>query len=171
MNGIKKFVFDWVIPFVVAIILAVLINKFLIFKIMVPTSSMFPTIKPQDRIMATRVHNVKNLKRGDIVIFASKELGETLIKRLIGLPGDEVDVMDDGSVFINGKKINEPYVINKSDKTGSFKVPAGHYLFFGDNRGDSLDSRYWKQPYIPASAIQGKAQFIIYPFNRIGMLK
>jgi signal peptidase I len=116
MDGIKKFIFDWVVPFVVAIILALLINKFLIFKILVPTSSMFPTIKPQDRIMAIRVHNVKNLKRGDIVIFESKELGETLIKRLVGLPGDSVKVTEDGSVYINDVKSDESYVINKSNK-------------------------------------------------------
>lgn len=171
MDSIKKFIFDWVVPFAVAIILALLINKFLIFKILVPTSSMFPTIKPQDRIMATRVHNVKNLKTGDIVIFESKELGETLIKRLIGLPGDTVQVMENGSVLINDKKINQSYVINKSTKTGIFKVPEDHYLFFGDNRSDSLDARYWKQAYISASDIKGKAQFVIYPFNRVGMLK
>lgn len=171
MDSIKKFIFDWVVPFVVAIILALLINKFLIFKILVPTSSMFPTIKPQDRIMATRVHNVKNLKTGDIVIFESKELGETLIKRLIGLPGDTVQVMENGSVLINNKKIDQSYVINKSTKTGIFKVPENHYLFFGDNRSDSLDARYWKQPYISSSDIKGKAQFVIYPFNRVGMLK
>jgi len=171
MNGIKKFIFDWVVPFAVAIILALLINKFLIFKILVPTSSMFPTIKPQDRIMATRVHNVNNLKRGEIVIFESKELGETLIKRLVGLPGDSVKVMEDGSVYINNVKSDEPYVINKSNKTATFKVPEGHYLFLGDNRSDSLDARYWKQPYIAAADIKGKAKFIIFPFNRVGMLK
>lgn len=171
MNGIKKFIFDWVVPFGVAIILALLINKFLVFKIVVPTSSMFPTIKPDDRIMSTRVHNVKNLKREDIVIFESKELGETLIKRLIGLPGETVQVNEDGSVYINNKELDEPYVINKSNKPGIFKVPAEHYLFFGDNRADSLDARWWKEPYISAKDIKGKGKFIIFPFNRVGMLK
>lgn len=171
MKNVKKFVFDWVVPFVVAVVLALIINKFLAFKILVPTSSMFPTIKPQDRIMATRIYDVKKLKRGEIVIFDSKELGETLVKRLIGLPGETVQVKEDGSVYINDKKIDEPYVINKSNKTGIFKVPEDHYLFFGDNRSDSWDGRFWKQPFISSKDIQGKAKFIIYPFNRAGMLK
>jgi signal peptidase I len=158
-------------PFVVAIILALLINKFLIFKILVPTASMFPTIKPNDRIMATRVHKVENLKRGEIVIFDSEELHETLVKRLIGLPGDKVEVKEDGAVYINDKKTDEPYVINKSDKPGVFKVPEDHYLFFGDNRSDSWDARSWKQPYISSKYIKGKAKFVIFPFNRVGMLK
>ena len=171
MKTLKSLVFDWVIPIILAIIIALLINKFLFFKIYVPTSSMYPTIKPGDRIIAARVHNLSKLKRGDKVVFYSKELEETLIKRLIGLPGDSVEIKNDGTVYINGKEYEEPYVIEKSDMAGSFKVPAGEYLFLGDNRADSRDSRYWKDPYIEGSEIKGKALFILFPFGRAGKMQ
>lgn len=171
MKSLKSLFIDWIMPIVLAIIIAFGVNKFLFFKILVPTSSMYPTIKPMDRIIAGRVHNVKNLKRGDKIVFYSKEFQETLIKRLIGLPGDSVEVKEDGTLYINNVKVEEPYVIEKGGRTGSFKVPQDMYLFLGDNRADSKDSRYWAQPYIEASEIKGKALFIIYPFSRMGKLK
>lgn len=174
MNSLKlivSFIKEWLIPIAIALVIALLINKFLIFKIVVPTESMVPTIMPGDRIMSLRVHNPANLKRGNIVVFNSKELKMTLVKRLIGLPGDTVELKEGGVLYINGNKVAEPYVVNKDTKTGSFKVPAGHYLFFGDNRPVSEDARYWQQPYISGDDILGRAVFTIYPFNRAGKLK
>ncbi|SKA96711.1 signal peptidase I [Caloramator quimbayensis] len=172
MDSIKVFVKEWVIPIVIAFIIALAINKFLFFKILVPTESMYPTIKVQDRIFVTRVYHPENLKRGDIVVFYSDELGERLVKRLIGLPGDKIDIKD-GTVYINGKKYEEPYVVNKDDYTASepFVVPDGEYFFLGDNRANSLDSRYWQYSYIKADKIEGKAIFTLFPFNRMGVLK
>lgn len=170
MNA-KKIFKDYIIPILVAIILAVLIRQFLFFKIMVPTASMYPTIKDNDQIIVTRIYNRNSLKRGDIVVFKSVELKEELIKRLIGLPNDTIKINEDGSVYVNGEKINQSYVVNNGGKFGAFKVPAGHYFFLGDNRSNSLDSRYWQNPYIDWSDIEGKARFIIYPFNRFGDLK
>lgn len=172
MNAVKGLFKEWILPIGVAIVLAVLINKFIFFNILVPTESMFPTIKPNDRIVVTRVHNVNKLKRGDIVVFYSEELKDTLIKRLIGLPGDSIDIKDDGSVYVNGNKINQPYVVYGGGKSGSYKVPQGEYFFLGDNRANSKDSRYWvNSSYIPAKEIKGKALFILYPFSRMGSLK
>lgn len=103
MESIKKIFSSWIFPIIIAVILALLIKNFLFFNIKVPSESMFPTIKPGDRIFVTRVHNKGNLKRGDIVVFHSNELKEDLIKRLIGLPGDTVEVRNDGSVYVNSK--------------------------------------------------------------------
>jgi len=171
MKDLKRFLMDWIIPVAIAIILALAINKYLIFKIYVPTSSMYPTIKPKDRIMSSRVHNVNKLKRGDIVVFYSDELGETLVKRLIGLPGEKIEIKPDGAVYINNEKLDEPYVKNKDLRSGEFQVPKDSYFFLGDNRRDSRDSRYWKNPYIAKEKIMGKALFVIFPFDRIGGLK
>lgn len=172
INKTKAFIFDWIIPIAVAILVAVLINKFLLFKIKVPTGSMIPTVEENDQIFVTRVYNPSKLERGDIIVFKSKELNdEFLLKRLIGLPGDKVDIKNDGKVYINGELLDEPYVKNPSPKEGSFVVPEGKYFMLGDNRAISNDARYWKEPYIDGKDIEAKAGFRIYPFNRIGVVK
>lgn len=165
-----KFIKEWIIPLLIAVLLAGAINYLLIFKIRVPTPSMVPTIMPKDQIFVTRVHGFTKLKRGDIIVFKSDELKEVLVKRLIGLPGDTVDVKK-GYVYINGTKYNDYFVKNRDDYDGSFKVPAGKYFFMGDNRDVSYDGRYWKEKYIPRSKIMGKALLRVYPFNKIGILK
>jgi len=159
---------NWVIPIVAAIILAALIRQFIFFQVTVPTTSMYPTIKTDDKITVTRVYKKENLKRGDIIVFKSDELRETLIKRLIGLPGDEIVIKNKGQVFINGVKTEEPYVVYPEDLDKKFKIPKNKYFFLGDNRVNSLDARRWKNPYIDSKDIVGKAQFIISPFKRFG---
>lgn len=163
----KIIIKDYIAPIIIAIILAFFIRKFVIFQISVPSESMYPTIKIGDRIMVTRIYNLKNLKRGDIIVFDSKELDKPLIKRLIGLPGDKITV-DKGYVYINGQKLEEEYVVNNENYSGNFELPQGKYLFFGDNRANSFDARKWQNPYIDGSDIRGKARFVIYPFKRIG---
>lgn len=169
--AVKNFLKDWIAPIGAAIVIAFLINRFLFFQVSVPSKSMYPTIKPGDRIIVTRVYNKEKLKRGDTIVFYSDELGETLIKRLIGLPGDKIKINDNGEVYINGKKIDEPYVVYNGGKGGEYEVPKGHYFFMGDNRANSWDSRYWKESYISEEDIKGEARFIIFPFNRFGTFK
>ncbi|WP_298844069.1 signal peptidase I [Clostridium sp.] len=168
MKSLKYLIKEWLLPILAAIILAMLIKEFLFYQVKVPSGSMYPTIKVGDRIIVTKVYNKKKLKSGDIVVFKSDELKEVLIKRLIGLPGDEVVVKDKGRVFINGSEIVQPYVVNKEDLDIKFKVPQNKYLFFGDNRANSFDARRWVNPYIDGKNIKGKAQFITYPFKRFG---
>jgi signal peptidase I len=173
-NEVKGIVREWILPLISAVVIALLINKFLFFLARIPSTSMHPTLKVEDRIFVTRIYNKNNLKRGDIVLFNSKELGSILVKRLIGLPGESVEVKVEGediAVYINGTKLDEPYVSSISKKGGSFQVPEDSYLFLGDNRRDSLDSRYWKSPYIYKGDIIGKAWAILFPFSRISMLK
>ncbi len=166
----KSFIYEWVIPFIIAIIAAFLLNKYVFFIMKVPSSSMYPTIQIGDFGIVTRVYNTANLKRGDVVIFKSVELNETLVKRLIGLPGDNVKVSENGDVYINDEKIEQDYIQNNGGKYGEYDVPEGSYFFLGDNRSNSLDSRYWETKYIDAKYIEGKGQFIIFPFNRISKL-
>ncbi|AJA46952.1 putative signal peptidase I-2 [Clostridium pasteurianum DSM 525 = ATCC 6013] len=168
---IIKEILSYTLCIMAAVILAILVNKLILFKIKVPTASMYPTIKINDQIFVTRIYNKDNLKTGDIVVFKSKELKEELVKRLIGIPNDTVEITDKGIVYVNGKQLDEPYVINNGGKSGIYKVPEGHYFFLGDNRMNSRDSRYWNNPYIDSSDIEGKAQIIVYPFNRFGFLK
>lgn len=170
-SKIAREIVSYLICIVAVIVLTMVVNKLILFKIKVPTPSMYPTIKVNDQIFVTRIHNKDNLKRGDIIVFHSKELKEELVKRLIGLPNDTVEITDKGLVYVNGNKLDEHYVVNNGGKSGVYKVPAGHYFFLGDNRMNSLDSRYWSNPYIDSSDIEGKAQITVYPFSRFGVLK
>jgi signal peptidase I len=172
MEIVKRIFKDWVLPIIAAIIIAFVINKLVFFNVTVPTGSMLPTINLDDKILVTRVHSMKNLNHGDVVVFHSDELGEDLIKRLIGLPNDEVEIRDDGSVYINGEKTDESYVVYPGGRAGvNFKVPDDGYFFMGDNRANSKDARYWQDPFISKKDIMGKARIIISPFSRFGKLK
>jgi len=169
-NNIIKFLKDWVMPIISAAIIYLLLNKFVFFNVQVPTGSMIPTINIDNRAVVTRIYNLDNLKRGDVIVFYSDELRERLVKRLIGLPGDKIEIKN-GIVSINGEQLQEDYVKNKDKYSGSFEVPEGKYFFLGDNRPVSKDARYWINPYIDSSAIEGKAQFIFYPFADFKSLK
>lgn len=161
---------EWVLCIGVALILAILINKFLIFKVYIPSGSMIPTLNVGDQLFATRIYNYDNIKRGDILVFKSDELNDTLIKRVIGLPGDKV-VIENGVVSVNGKVLKEDYVKNV-DTTfdGTYDVPEGKYFFLGDNRRDSYDSRKWDNPYIDQDDIEAKARLKVYPFSDFGFV-
>lgn len=169
-DPVKKFIKGWVIPFGIEILVLLFVIKFLFFFVVVPSGSMIPTIDEASVLFATRVHDPTTLERGDIVVFQSDELGLTLVKRLIGLPGDTVILDKDGKLSINGEPVEEPYVFHKAAVSGKFRVPEGHYLFFGDNRSGSNDARMWVQPYISGDKIQGKAQFTIWPVANFGKL-
>ena len=166
----SSFLTDWILPVGLALIIAVLIKQFLIFKVYIPSGSMIPTINKGDHLFVSRVYNLDNIKRGDILVFNSEELNEKLIKRLIGLPGDEISIVD-GQVSVNGEKLKEDYVKNNDDFSGEFKVPEGKYFFLGDNREISLDSRKWQNPYIDGKDIEAKAQIRVYPFSDFGSIK
>lgn len=169
-SKIKYLIFEWLIPIVVAIIIALLLNKFVFFIMKIPSASMDPTLKVGDYGIVTRVYNKNNLKRGDVVIFDSVELNETLVKRLIGLPGDKIKITDEGEIYINGEKFNQDFIIYNGGVSGDYEVPEGCYFFLGDNRANSWDSRYWQTKYIESKYIEGKGQFVIFPFNRISKL-
>ena len=140
------------------------------FTVYIPSGSMIPTLNIHDRLVVTKVYNPENLERQDIVVFKSEELNEVLIKRLIGLPGDKVSIIN-GTVFINGEELQEDYVKNNDNFSGEFTVPDGEYFLLGDNRRESRDGREWKNPTIEAEDIIGKAQIKIFPFSDIGWIK
>ena len=167
-------ILEWLITIVAALIISFLINKFLIFKVYIPSESMYPTLKVKDQLFVTKMYSRDSIQRGDILVFFSDEFNELLIKRVIGLPGDDIVVKASGEVLVNGEVLEETYVVQK-DETAifdlEFKVPEDKYFFLGDNRANSLDSRYWSEPYIDFEDIRGEARIIIYPFNRIRILK
>ena len=173
INNKKKYSFfiEWIIPVIAAFLIAILVNKFIIFNVYIPSTSMVPTINVGDRLMVNRVFNKDNIKRGDILVFYSEELQETLIKRVIGLPGDKI-VIKDGIVNVDGQDLEENYVKNNdySDKELIYEVPEGKYFFLGDNRPVSKDSRRWINPYIDEDDIKGKVILRFYPIKDFGSI-
>lgn len=175
VSDLKGIFFDWVVPVVIALAIALLINKFLIFKVEIPSKSMVPTLNVDDQLFASRVYNVNNLERGDIVIFYFKPREELFIKRLIGLPGDTVEIKL-GKVWVNGEEIQEDYVKNPQSTDGVYNVPEGKFFFLGDNRANSDDARKWEADgygitYIDKSDIKGKALLKVYPFRDFGAIE
>lgn len=161
---------EWLLAIICAIFLATIINKLLAFTVLIPSPSMVPTLNIEDRLLVLR-KDADNLNSGDIVVFYSQEFSERFIKRLIGMPGDHIEIKN-GVVYRNGTELNEDYVKNiDTSYNGTFDVPSDKYFFLGDNRSNSKDSRYWKNPYVDKSDIEGTAIFKYYPFSDIGTLK
>lgn len=126
----------------------------------IQSGSMEPTLMTGDRALINQMAYIGNreIKRGDIVVFWFEEQQEYFGKRVIGLPGDEIS-FEDGKVYINGEILDESSYLDPSVETlcvKEFTVPEGSYFLLGDNRRSSLDSRYWKNPYIEKKAIKGK---------------
>jgi len=162
----KKFINEWVVPTIIAVVIVLFLNKFIFILVTVPTGSMETTIMSGDRLYVNKLFDIKDAKRGDILVFNSDELDARLVKRLIGLPGETVDINGSGEVFINGEKLSQA-----RGEARTFKIPEGSYFFLGDNRPISVDARYWSNPYISGDEIIGEAVFRFFPFNRIGKLE
>lgn len=167
----KKFINEWVVPTIIAVVIVLFLNKFIFILVTVPTGSMETTIIPGDRLYVNKLFNMKNAKRGDILVFNSDELNARLVKRLIGLPGETVEINENGQVFINGEKLHEPYISQSKGEVRIYTIPEGTYFFLGDNRPISVDARYWTKPYISGDEIIGRVVFRFFPFNRIGKLE
>lgn len=168
---LKEEILDWTKTLLLYCVLPLAIFQTFCFMASVPTGSMETTIPVGAQVVTTRIFNKDNIERGDIIVFNSEELGKMLIKRCLGVPGDEIVFDGTGDVYINGNLVDEPYVSSWSDFEGEFTVPEDCYFFVGDNRKGSFDARYWDEPYIHEDHIKGKARFIIFPFGDFGMLE
>lgn len=151
---------------------AFLVSLFIVFKAIlmlsfVPSGSMESTIRSGSLLLATR-YDVKaeHLQRYDIIVFTPPDSPkETYIKRLIGLPGETIEVKN-GKVYADGVELDSSFKKGPQNRTGDgvYKVPEGCYFFLGDNRNNSKDSRFWKEKYVPLESIHAKAKYIIFPF-------
>jgi signal peptidase I len=132
----------------------VLINRFAMSTTLVRSGSMRPTLEPGDLLLTIRVRRTTRVRRGDLVVFASRERGGILLKRVIGLPGERVDI-DGGAVRVDGMPLAEPYAQPSGGYRGAFEVPPDGYLVLGDAREESDDSRSWDEPYVRRADLRG----------------
>lgn len=141
--------------------LIIFIFSIIAIRVEVPTGSMQNTIQVNQQLLVLKNRYVKGYNRGDIVVFYQD--GTLLIKRLIGLPGETVRISK-GTVFIDGKLLFESYLSSNCEEyDGTFYVPEDAYLFLGDNRADSFDSRQWDNPYVNKDKLWGKVIYYMYP--------
>ena len=164
-------VLSWVKTIVFALVLAFLINTFVIVNAEVPTGSMENTIMPGDRLIAFRLsYTFGEPERGDIAVFKYPDDPEVLyVKRVIGLPGETVEVID-GKVYIDGSAsdIADQYVKGApAGDFGPYVVPEDSYFMMGDNRNNSLDSRYWTDKFVIKDYMLGKGILRYYPSFKI----
>ena len=178
-----------------AFVLALIIRTFLFQAFFIPSPSMEPTLIQGDRVLVNKIpYYFHDPRRGDIIVFSNPNpqatpsrgfvggffhwlfqgLGfqqpenEDFIKRVVGLPGDVVEGMH-GFVYVNGVKLNEPYLTQHTQPFPATTVPAGKLFVMGDNRGNSLDSRFGLG-FVPIDNVIGKAFVKIWPPSRAGLL-
>ena len=166
-KSVIKEVRDYVFLIILAFVLAFLMNKFVYANAEVPTGSMIPVVQPNDRLIVNRLaYLFEEPKRGDIVMFAfPDDEKDNYLKRIIGLPGEKVEIKN-GLVYINDseKPLDEPYINDPPNGNyGPYNVPEGCYFMLGDNRDESKDARFWNNTYVKKEKIVGKAWLKYYP--------
>jgi len=166
--------FEWTEVTVQAIIIVVFLMTFVFRIVNVSGESMLNTLHDEDRVVITK-WNYKP-KNGDVVVIRhSKKLDFPIIKRIIALEGQKLEInFKDGSVKVDGLKIKEPYIKErmwlKGDAQIPLVIPKGCCFVMGDNRNNSTDSRFSEVGLISYEDIVGRASYIVFPFNRIGVI-
>jgi signal peptidase I len=183
---------DWIVTIAGAILIVLAIKAWVVNPYRIPSSSMEETLhcaRPangcearfSDRVLANRfIYRFRAPQRGEIVVFETPPAararcgaGGTFVKRLVGLPGERIELRNEGGssfVYVNGRKLDEPYIQGRRRDTRgpeSFTVPAGHYFMMGDNRAQSCDSREWGS--VPRGNLIGKVFATYWPPNRISL--
>jgi len=186
-TGHHQALVEWVVIVVVALVAALLIKTFAVQAFYIPSPSMYPTLKPGDRVLVNKLsYDFHSVRVGDIVVFRRPPLDNSpgindLIKRVVATGGETLDVAN-CNIYINGKLELQPWLPKGYQNPGSpycttwpsgtysdpFKVPTGDFFVMGDNRKDSYDSRYWGP--LPGDYVVGRAFVRMWPLDRIGLL-
>ena len=191
----RRSTLEFLIIVVIAVVLAIFIQSFLVKAFIIPSSSMSPTLQIGDRVLVDRVTcYFRKPRRGDIIVFRYpptergamnttnpfywpfEQIGETLhlahkmdsppyVKRVVATEGETVELRK-GILYIDGKKIDEKYAVNDNDDFGPVKVPKGRLFVMGDNRANSRDSRFWGT--VPIRSVIGRVFLIWWPPSRFG---
>jgi len=176
-----KNTWKWIRTILFAIVLALAFRSFLFASYIVDGKSMEPTLFDGNLLMVNKmIYDWQDVNHGDVIVFHANE-NEDYVKRVIGLPGDKITYKND-TLYLNGKKVDEPYLdpYRKNDGkpltedftleeiTGGVKeVPDGRIFVMGDNRRESLDSRYFG--FVPIETIVGKVDVRYWPINQLAL--
>ena len=157
------------IPYIIIVVVVILFRTFIATPIRVDGPSMEDTLKNGDILFLNKLD--KSYKRFDIAVIYKKDI--RLIKRIIGLPGESIEYVDN-TLYINGEIVDDVALIRTGDFTlhelyGIDKIPEGYYFVMGDNRTGSSDSRMFG--CIPYEKIEGKVVFRFWPLNKMGVIK
>lgn len=166
-EDVIKEITSWVKIICIAVAAAVLVNTTIIANATVPTGSMESTVMTGDRVIGFRLaYLFTKPERGDIIVFKMPDdESENYLKRIIGLPGEHIEIID-GEVYINGsiEPLFESYLnVVPTGSYGPYDVPEDSYFVMGDNRNVSYDSRYWSHKYVNKDKIIAKAIIDYYP--------
>ena len=170
-SGFTKSCYEWVEALVTAIVVVVIIFTFIFRVVNVSGESMMNTIHDNDKVLITNLFYTP--EPGDIVVIAhNNDMNEPIIKRVIAVGGQTLKInFDTGEVYVDGVLLHEEYIREPTTNPGDMEIPEvipeGYVFVMGDNRNDSTDSRYKKVGLVDVHNILGKAQMIIYPFDRI----
>ena len=164
---------SWFRDILFAFAISIFIVIFVIQPVKVEGTSMQPQLVDQERIFVNRfIYRFKDIQRGDVVVFwYPRDRSKSFIKRVLGIPGDEVELRN-GLVYVNGAKVDEPYLKPEFRDYKTFRkvvVPSGQYFVLGDHRNSSNDSRSWG--FVAQRLIYGKAIFSYWPFSRVGLVE
>lgn len=197
LTPVPKAVRGTVLEFLDSALIALLLvfcvlRPFVIQAFYIPSSSMEPTLQIDDRILVNKlIYHFRAPQPGDIVVFrappAADHLNHDFIKRVVGAPGDRLQVKAYDGLYRNGKLIDEPYINGKpaydwpSETDGQIVVPDDRIVVFGDNRNNSNDSHQWHaltadqvvegRPFLKREDVLGKAMVIFYPVNRMRVIR
>lgn len=176
MKAILKELSEYLVIFLIVSVVMIFLNTFFIINARIPSSSMEDTIMTGDRLIGNRLaYKNHDPQRFDIIIFRyPDDESQLLIKRVIGLPGETLYIMN-GKVYINDSStpLNDDFVREAPYSTcfGPYFIPGDSYFVMGDNRNNSLDSRYWTNTFVKREQILGKAWIRYFPFTKFGKIQ
>ena len=176
-RSLRRTVLEWAAVILGGIVIALVVEAFLVQAFWIPSPSMVPTLEVGDRVLVNKLsYKLHPVHRGDVVVFSRPKAVEgggenikDLIKRVIAVGGDTIEARE-GQVYVNGRLIDEPYLPNgtRTDSLPLQTVPKDRVFMMGDNRSDSQDSRVFGP--IPTNTIVGRAFVKVLPLTDVGWL-